>query len=124
MPTGVELERLTQAVARTLSALPAEDRFVLSAYFLDRQTLLQIGRLLRVHEATVSRRLKRLTADLRKQLLHNLQVDGLSQRAAEEALGTDPRDIEINLRTLLQTSQIAAFKDKRSLAVSAVSDTI
>jgi RNA polymerase sigma-70 factor (ECF subfamily) len=67
-PTGGELERLTQAVARTLKALPAEDRFVLCAYFLDRQTLLQIGRQLRVHEATISRRLKRLTADLRKHL--------------------------------------------------------
>jgi len=122
-PIGGELERLTEAVAQTLKALPAEDRFVLSAYFLDRQTLLQIGRLLRVHEATISRRLKRLTADLRKQLLHNLQSGGLSERAAEEALGADPRDIEINLRALLQTSQIAAFKDK-TLAVSTVPDTI
>ena len=123
-PTGAELGRLTEAVARTLKALPAEDRFVLSAYFLDRQTLLQIGRLLRVHEATISRRLKRLTTELRKQLLQNLQAGGLSQRAAEEALGADPRDIEINLRTLLQTSQIAAFKDKTTLAVSTVPDTI
>jgi RNA polymerase sigma-70 factor (ECF subfamily) len=96
----------------------------LSAYFLDRQTLLQIGRLLRVHEATISRRLKRLTADLRKQLLRTLRADGLSERAAEEALGADPRDIEINLRALLQTSQIAAFKDKTALATIAVSDPL
>ena len=123
-PTGSELERVAEAVARTLRALPAEDRFVLSAYFLDRQTLLQIGRLLRVHEATISRRLKRLTADLRKQLLHNLQAGGLSERAAEEALGADPRDIEINLRALLQTSQIGAFKDKTALAASTVPNTI
>jgi len=123
-PMRAELERLTQAVARTLRVLPAEDRFVLSAYFLDRQTLLQIGRLLRVHEATISRRLKRLTADLRRQLLHNLQAGGLSERAAEETLGADPRDIEINLRALLQTSQIAAFKDRTALAGSTVPDTL
>jgi RNA polymerase sigma-70 factor (ECF subfamily) len=124
IPTGEELERLKEAVTRTLEALPAEDRFLLSAYFLDRQTLLQIGRLLRVHEATISRRLKRLTVDLRKHLLDTLQSGGLSERAAEEALGADPRDIEINLRTLLQTSQIGAFQDKTALAKSTGSDTI
>jgi RNA polymerase sigma-70 factor (ECF subfamily) len=114
-----ELTRLNHALARTLEALPAEDRFLLAAYFLDRQTLLQIARTLHVHEATISRRIKRLAADLRKQLLHNLQSGGLGRRAAEEALGTDPRDIEINLRALLQTSQAAPFSDKtHSNAVS------
>jgi hypothetical protein len=33
----------------------------------------------------------------------------MSKRAAEEALGVDVRDLEINLRGLLQSSQIAAF---------------
>ena len=111
-PVSGELRQLTHAVAQTLQALPSEDRFLLSSYFLDRQTLLQIARILHVHEATISRRLKRLVADLRKQLLHNLQSGGLSRRAAEEALGTDPRDMEINLRTLLQTSQTNSFFDK------------
>jgi RNA polymerase sigma-70 factor, ECF subfamily len=120
-PMPDELQSLTQAVARTLQALPSEDRFLLSSYFLDRQTLLQIARLLNVHEATISRRLKRLVADLRKQLLHNLQSGGLSKRAAEEALGNDPRDIEINLRTLLQTSQTDSFFDKTSAATTAES---
>jgi RNA polymerase sigma-70 factor (ECF subfamily) len=118
-PISSELQNLTQAVARTLQALPSQDRFLLSSYFLDRQTLLQIARILNVHEATISRRLKRLIADLRKQLLHNLQSGGLSKRAAEEALGNDPRDIEINLRTLLQTSQTDSFFDKTSAATTA-----
>jgi RNA polymerase sigma-70 factor, ECF subfamily len=109
------LERLSGAVARTLERLPPEDRYLLAAYFLDRQTLLQIARLLRVHEATISRRLKRLTSDLRKQLLHHLQAGGLSKRGAEEALGADPRDLEINLRELLQSSQTTAFSNKRDL---------
>jgi RNA polymerase sigma-70 factor (ECF subfamily) len=111
-PLPVELDRLTHAVARTFESLLPEDRFLLASYFLDKQTLLQIGRLLQVHEATVSRKLKRLTSDLRKQLLRNLQSGGLSKRAAEEALGTDPRDLEINLRTLLQTSTSTSFSDK------------
>jgi RNA polymerase sigma-70 factor, ECF subfamily len=108
-PVPAELSRLSKAVARTLQDLAPEDRFLLSCYFLDRQTLIQISRNVRVHEATISRRLKRLLSDLRKQLLHNLQSEGLSKRAAEEALGTDPRDLEINLRSLLQTSQTNSF---------------
>lgn len=111
-PISAELNALGSAVARTLHDLAPEDRFLLSAYFLDRQTLLQIARTLNVHEATISRRLKRLVADTRKQLLANLQRGGLSRRAAEEALGTDPRDLEINLRNVLQTSQIAPFSNK------------
>jgi RNA polymerase sigma-70 factor (ECF subfamily) len=111
-PASAELLRLKDAVSRSLRALPAEDRFVLSAYFLDRQSLLEISRVIRVHEATVSRRLKRLVADLRKQLVHHLQSGGLSKRAAEEALGADPRDIELNLRVILQTSQSPPFSDK------------
>jgi RNA polymerase sigma-70 factor (ECF subfamily) len=38
----------------------------------------------------------------------------LSKAAAEEALGTDPRDIEINLRRLLQTSQTSSFSNRRA----------
>jgi len=113
-PLPAELNRLIHAVAHTLEALPPEDRFLLATYFLDQQTLLQIAHLLHVHEATISRKLKRLTTDLRKQLLRNLQAGGLSRRAAEEALGADPRDLELNLRALLQNSQPQPFSDRAS----------
>jgi RNA polymerase sigma-70 factor (ECF subfamily) len=111
-PIPANLAQLTAAVSRTLRSIAAEDRFLLSAHYLDRQTLLQIAQTLAVHEATVSRRLKRLAGSLRKQLLENLISGGLSKAAAEEALGADPRDIEINLRKLLQTSQVDSFSNK------------
>jgi RNA polymerase sigma-70 factor (ECF subfamily) len=111
-PIPAHLAQLSAAVARTLRSIGAEDRFLLAAYYLDRQTLLQIARTLAVHEATISRRLKRLAESLRKQLLQNLVASGLSKAAAQEALGADPRDIEINLRTLLQTSQTPAFSNQ------------
>jgi RNA polymerase sigma-70 factor, ECF subfamily len=123
-PPGPELTRLKHALARTLQGLTPEDHFLLAAYFLDSQTLLQISRVLHVHEATISRRLKRLLADLRKQLLQNLQVGGLSKRAAEEALGTDPRDVETNLRSLLQTSQTPSFSDKTASTTATASDPL
>jgi RNA polymerase sigma-70 factor (ECF subfamily) len=113
-----ELGLLTTAVAKTLIGIAAEDRFLLAAYYLDRQTLLQIARTLAVHEATISRRLKRLADELRKKLLENLMLSGLSKAAAEEALGADPRDIEINLRKLLQTSQTSTFSNQAAPAAA------
>lgn len=112
-PAG-ETTVLARAVTHALAELGPEDRVLLAAYYLDRQTLHQIAHILGVHEATISRRLKRLVAGLHKQLLRNLCSSGLSRAAAEEALGADPRDIEINLRALLQTSQTSTFSARRA----------
>jgi RNA polymerase sigma-70 factor (ECF subfamily) len=117
-PPPEELAALSRSLSATLEDLPAEDRFLLSAYFLDQHTLQQIAQVLRVHEATISRKLKRLTTQLREQLLKNLQAGGMSRRAAEEALGTDPRDLSVNLRTLLQTSAAPPFLLKEAKSES------
>lgn len=111
-PAPELLFRLGDSLKATLAALDPEERFLLSSWFLDQRTLLEISRTLRVHEATVSRRIGRLTTRLHKELLANLQAAGMSLAAAEEALGTDPRDININLRSVLQTSQSAAFPEQ------------
>jgi RNA polymerase sigma-70 factor (ECF subfamily) len=103
------LARLRKSLASILGSLGPEERFLLSAWYLDEITLLEIGQVCKMHESTVSRQLKRLTERLKKELLKNLQASGLSKRAAEEALGIDPRDLRINLRSLLQTSQTDTF---------------
>jgi RNA polymerase sigma-70 factor (ECF subfamily) len=100
----------------TLGTLDAEERFLLSAWFLDQRTLLEISRIIRVHEATVSRRMQRLTARLREELLGTLQSNGMSRMAAEEVMGVDPRDVDINLRSLLQDSRSEAFSGKGELS--------
>jgi RNA polymerase sigma-70 factor (ECF subfamily) len=107
---GVEDLRL--AIKKTLSEASAEECFLLSAYYLDQHTLQEMSRVLRVHEATISRKLKRATERLRKELLQTLRARGLSRRAAEEALGTDPRDVDINLRRLLQKSEDEPISEK------------
>ena len=111
-PLPAHLVFLRHALDRTFRSLNPENRFLLSAYFLDQRTLVEIGHILHVHEATVSRRIKRLSHDLRDELLLNLQMGGLSLHAAEEAVGIDPRDLEINLRWLLQTSQVSPFQEQ------------
>src|SRR5262249_7001509 len=80
-------KELPGAVAETIAGLKAEDRFLLAAYYLDRRTLFEIARMLNVHEATISRRIKKLLPDVRKQLIRNLERGGMSRRAATEALG-------------------------------------
>jgi RNA polymerase sigma-70 factor (ECF subfamily) len=106
------LEDLRLAIKMTLTKASAEERFLLSAYYLDQHTLQEISSVLRVHVATTSRKLKRATDRLRKQLLRALRARGLSRQAAEEALGTDPRDVDINLRRLLQKSEGGPIPDK------------
>jgi RNA polymerase sigma-70 factor (ECF subfamily) len=111
MPAA-EISQLDRAIEDALRGRDAEERYLLAAYYLDEQTLLQIARVLGVHEATVSRKLKRATEDTRKQVRRNLERSGLSRRAAEEALGADPRDLNVNLKKLLQNSQTEAFKEQ------------
>jgi RNA polymerase sigma-70 factor (ECF subfamily) len=107
-----ELSRLEKAVEDALRRQDAEERFLLAAYYLDQRTLMEIARVLHVHEATVSRKLRRALDGIRKQVLKNLQSSGLSRRAAQEALGSDPRDLHPNLKKLLQSSLPGAFQEK------------
>jgi RNA polymerase sigma-70 factor, ECF subfamily len=107
-----ELSLLEQAIEEAVGGRDAEERYLLAAYYLDEQTLLEIGRVLGVHEATVSRRLHRATDQIRKQILKNLQRHGMSRRQAQEAMGSDSRDIEVNLKKLLQNSQSEAFQEQ------------
>lgn len=111
-PSPAITQKLQIAIQGTLQALSPEDRFLLCSYFLDQRTLREIAQLLRVHEATISRKLSRLTIDLRKRLLKSLQALGLSRRGAEEALGTDPRDLTISLRSLVQTPRSRPFLEE------------
>jgi len=107
-----DLLLLGKAIEEALRHLAAEERFLLAAYYLDGRTLLEIAPLLRVHEATVSRKLRRVTGGLRKQIVRKLQQLGMSKPAAQEALGVDPRDLNLNLKKILQISSLDAFIEK------------
>jgi RNA polymerase sigma-70 factor (ECF subfamily) len=110
LPNG--LSQLEQAIEQAIHQCDAEERYLLAAYYLDGQTLLQIARVMGVHEATVSRKLRRATEETRKKVLRNLQRRGMSRRAAQETLGADPRDLDMNLKQILQNSQNEAFKEQ------------
>jgi RNA polymerase sigma-70 factor (ECF subfamily) len=106
--------RLAQATDEVLALLPAEDRAVLSAYYLDGRTLAEIARILGVHESTISRKMDKLAKSLRKQIMVSLSRRGMSRRQAEEALEVDVRDLQVDIRrSLTQESSSAAFSEKR-----------
>lgn len=109
-PCSPLLERATDNALRGTSA---EERFVLASYFLDGRTLAEIARALSVHESTISRKVEKLTKNLRKQILKNLVRQGMSRRQAEEALAADVRDLRLDIRaSLAQESAGGAFSNK------------
>jgi len=80
------------AVAAAVAALAPADRLSLSYYYLHGLTLAEIGRLTRVHESSVSRRLDRarraLRADIERRLAgHGLGKDDVRQCYEWEAAG-------------------------------------
>jgi RNA polymerase sigma-70 factor (ECF subfamily) len=106
--------RVEPAASAELAALPAEERFLLAAYYLDGRTLAEIAKLLHVHESTVSRKLERTTAGLRKRIRKRLIAAGMTARQADEAIAdTDVRDLRIEVgKTLEQDRQKLAFYKK------------
>lgn len=105
--------RLEAATDQALASLGAEDRFVLAAYFLDQRTLAEIAQTLGVHESTISRKLEKITAGLRKQILGGLRQRGMSKRQAEEALEADVRDLAVDIRGRLQEAAAPTFSSKK-----------
>jgi len=103
---------LGACVGHVLGEMESQDRFLLRTYYLDGRSLAEIAKLLGVHESTISRRVKRLGEKLRQRLLKNLQASGLSRRASEEALSCDVRDLDVNVRELLQVAEEKAFQSR------------
>jgi RNA polymerase sigma-70 factor (ECF subfamily) len=105
--------RVEAAVDEALAALPAEERLMLAAYYLDGQTLAQVARTLDVHESTISRRLEKVVKSLRKKIIGGITQRGLSRRQAEEALDLDVRDLQVNIRDhLAQKTEPKTFPEK------------
>jgi RNA polymerase sigma-70 factor, ECF subfamily len=106
--------RLEAATDAALAELSSEDRFVLASYYLDGRTLAEIARMLGLHESSISRRLDRLSTALRKRILAGLRERGMSHAQAIEALETDVRDVQLDLRKrLAQDSEVKSFSIRK-----------
>src|ERR1700730_17686387 len=113
-PDRISDQRLEAATDEALAELSSEDRFTLASYYLDGRTLTEIARTLGLHESSVSRRLDRLATGLRKRILAGLRMQGMSHAQATEALVTDVRDLQLNLRSrLTQDSGAKPFPGRK-----------
>ncbi|SRR5579883_15060 len=107
--------RLNEALDEAFREMPEEERTILAAYYLDGRRLAEIGRMLGFHEATASRKLERITKRLRQTLLDGLVNRGMSKRQAAEALETDVRDLQVNVRSrLTQETPGSTFQKQRT----------
>jgi RNA polymerase sigma-70 factor (ECF subfamily) len=98
---GAAHAQVAKATDAALDGLSSEERLLLAAYYLDGRTLAEIGRMLALHESTVSRRLEKVTAMLRKRIIANLRVAGIAKGEAEKLLELDVRDLEMDVRRSL-----------------------
>jgi RNA polymerase sigma-70 factor (ECF subfamily) len=82
------LQRATEeAMAQAFSALEARDRLVLNYYYFDELTLREIGALMGVHEATISRWLARAQRQVRRKTEELLRRNhGLRRAEVDECL--------------------------------------
>ena len=105
--------RLGAALDDALGQLTGEDRLVLASYYLDDRTLTEIGRVVGVHESTISRRLEKLLKGLRKQVIAGLVSRGMNRGQAEEALEADVRYLQVDVTRKLQENRPAAFQQDK-----------
>ncbi|HZW51649.1 MAG TPA: sigma-70 family RNA polymerase sigma factor, partial [Rudaea sp.] len=76
--------RLEQATDAALASVDAESRYILASYYLDGRRLAEIARTLGVHESTISRKVEKATAGLRKKIVEELMARGMDWRQAQE----------------------------------------
>ncbi len=87
------LALLGQALARAVDRLDSRDRLRLGCYYGQELTLAETGRLLKEHEATVSRQLARTRRTLREDVERQLREDpGLSDAQLGECFAAASED--------------------------------
>jgi RNA polymerase sigma-70 factor, ECF subfamily len=115
-PDAIEDVRLRQAteeaLAQGFAALEERDRLLLNYYYFEDLTLKQIGLLMHVHEATISRWLQRAQKQARHKTEQILQKSyGLKRAEIAECLQLAART-EIDVRSLLKERERASTAER------------
>ncbi|MCA1814984.1 MAG: sigma-70 family RNA polymerase sigma factor [Acidobacteria bacterium] len=93
---------LHRALARVVAQLAAEDRLLVKLYYFDGLRLREAGAVLGVHEATASRRLTRLHAEIREGVEKILTEElGWTPKEARRALAESAEHTDADLSPLL-----------------------
>src|SRR5438067_713827 len=96
-----------KALSRALRDLDDEDRLLMKLYYFDGLRLREAGAVLGVHEATASRRLTRIHAEVRESVQSNLMKEhGWSKSETATAFAELALHLEADLEPLLATKGI------------------
>jgi RNA polymerase sigma-70 factor (ECF subfamily) len=102
------------ALARVLGELAPEDRLLVKLYYFDGLRLREAGAVLGVHEATASRRLTRIHAEVRAAVEANLMKEhGWTQSETARTLSETAMLLESDLELMLTTEKARVEKQSR-----------
>ena len=106
---GAEMQK---ALATAIKQLSAEDRLLVKLYYFDGLRLREAGAVLGVHEATASRRLTRVHAELRGQVERILvEEEGWTKPETERAFSEVALHLETDIEPLLATEGLLMEKE-------------
>lgn len=99
--------QMQKALAQSVKQLSAEDRLLVKLYYFDGLRLREAGAVLGVHEATASRRLTRVHAELRQQVERILiENEGWTKPETEQAFSEVALKLEADIEPLLATEGV------------------
>lgn len=104
--------QLQKALAKSVGQLSAEDRLLVKLYYFDGLRLREAGAVLGVHEATASRRVTRIHAELRQQVVKILvEEEGWTKPETERAFADVGVHLEADLEPLLAADGVLIKKE-------------
>lgn len=105
---GAEMQK---ALASSIKELSAEDRLLVKLYYFEGLRLREAGAVLGVHEATASRRLTRIHAELRVQVERILVDQGWTKRETERAFSEVGLYLDTDIEPLLAGDGVLMKKE-------------
>ncbi|MEA2174615.1 MAG: polymerase sigma-70 factor, subfamily [Blastocatellia bacterium] len=105
---------VSAALARAINELDAEDRLLVRLYYFDGLRLREAGAVLGVHEATASRRLTKVHAEVRKRVEAILMKEhGWTQGETTRSLSEVATHLETDMELMLSREALAGEKTAR-----------
>jgi RNA polymerase sigma factor (sigma-70 family) len=108
------LALMRRALACVVAALPDRDRLRLACYYVQALTLAETGRLLKEHEATVSRHLAHTRDAIRRDIERQLRSEGLTSDQIDACFASVVEDPgPIDLRQMFGGDDATASRQRR-----------
>jgi RNA polymerase sigma-70 factor (ECF subfamily) len=99
---------MQKALSTAISELEAEDRLLVKLYYFDNLRLREAGSILGVHEATASRRLTKIHADLRKRVSQILiEERGWTKAETEHSFAEVAQHLDTDLEALVSREGVS-----------------